>query len=456
MNYGRILPRHMKKTKEIFIIEGGNPLKGVIILGGAKNAGFKLMIASLLLQGESTLLNITPIGDVQTVREIITALGGKVAKHGDRNYFIDPTNINSYTIPDRFGEESRASLLFAGPLLARFKKAIIPFPGGDRIGTSRDLDRHFNGLKAFGVKVKIEGDLIYLSTKGLKGAHYRLKKPSHTATENLLMTAVLAKGKTILENTALEPEVDDMITFLNKAGAKIKRKQNRVIEIDGVKKLKPVIHKVIPDRNQVVTYAIAAVLTKGDIIIEDANKDHLKTFLEKFSEAGGGYQTGEFGIRFFYKQPIKATNVATAPHPGFMTDWQPLWATFMTQAEGESTLVEAVYDNRFQYVPILIKAGADILPFDPNPQNPDEVYNFNIKENMTYDKQGIKIKGKTTFKPILIDVWDVRFGATLLLVALIADGKSELREIHHIDRGYYDIDKNLTQLGAKIKREKRS
>jgi UDP-N-acetylglucosamine 1-carboxyvinyltransferase len=444
----------MRKTKEIFIIEGGNPLRGVIILGGAKNAGFKLMIASLLLQGESTLLNITPIGDVQEVKEIIRVLGGKVNKHGDRNYFINPIGISSHLIPNEFGEKSRASLLFAGPLLAKFKKAIIPLPGGDRIG-SRDLDRHFNGLKAFGVDIEIKGNLIYLSTKGLKGAHYRLRKPSHTTTENLLMTAVLAQGKTILENTALEPEVDDMITFLNKAGAKIKRKPNRVIEIDGVRKLKPVIHKVIPDRNQVVTYAIAAALTKGDIIIEDANKDHLEAFLEKFAEAGGGYQTGEFGIRFFYKQPIKATNVATAPHPGFMTDWQPLWATFMTQAEGESTLIEAVYDNRFQYVPILIGAGADILPFDPNPKNPDEVYNFNIKENIKYDKQGIKIKGKKILKPIVIDIWDVRFGATLLLVALIANGKSELREIHHIDRGYYDIDKNLTLLGAKIKRTKR-
>ena len=443
-----------KKTKEIFLIEGGNPLRGVIILGGAKNAGFKLMIASLLLQAESTLLNITPIGDVQTVKEIITALGGKVTKHGARNYLIDPTNIHSHKIPDRFGERSRASLLFAGPLLARFKEAIIPFPGGDRIG-SRDLDRHFDGLRAFGVDIQIKGNLIYLSTKKLKGTHYRLKKPSHTATETLLMAAVLAQGKTILENTALEPEVDDMITFLNKAGAAIKRKPNRTIEINGVKKLKPVIHKVIPDRNQVVTYAIAAVLTKGDIIIEDANKNHLKTFLEKFDEAGGGYQMGEYGIRFFYKQPIKATHVATAPHPGFMTDWQPLWTTFMTQAEGESTLIETIYDNRFQYVPILSGAGANILPFDLNPQNPDEVYNFNVKENKKYNKQGIKIKGKTFLKPIAIDISDVRFGATLLLVALIANGKSELREIHHIDRGYYDIDKNLILLGAKIKRIRR-
>lgn len=444
----------MIKTKEYFIIEGGTPLKGVIDLGGAKNAGFKLMIASLLLQGESTLLNITPIGDIQTTTEIIKALGGKVTKHGNKNYFIDPTNLNAYTIPEELGEQSRASLLFAGPLLARFKKAVLPFPGGDRIGSSRDLDRHFDGLKAFGITIKTKGNLIYLSTNGIKGCYHKLNKPSHTATENLLMTAALAEGKTILENTALEPEVDDMIRFLNKAGARIKRKPNRVIEIIGVKRLKPVIHKVIPDRNQVVTYALAAILTKGDIIIEDADKNHLGAFLEKLDEAGGGYQTGEFGIRFFYKHPIKATQVKTAPHPSFMTDWQPLWATFMTQAEGESTLIETVYDNRFQYVPVLNSIGAHITPFDPHPENPDATYNFNLKENMQYNKQGIKVVGRTRLNPINIDIWDVRFGATLLLVSLITKGKSELREIHHIDRGYDQIDQKLSHLGAKIKRVK--
>lgn len=442
----------MYALNETFIIEGGKPLKGVVSLGGAKNAGFKLMIASLLLQGESTLLNITPIGDVQTVSEIITLLGGSVTKHGENNYFIHTKKLHRFEIPEIYGEQSRASLLFAGLLLSRFRKAIIPFPGGDRIGTSRDLDRHFNGLKAFGVSLTVKGNLIYLTTKGLQGCHYRFSKPSHTATENLLMTAVLARGRTILENCALEPEVDDLIIFLNKAGARIKRRGYRVIEIEGVSSLKRVIHKVIPDRNQVVTYALAAILTRGDVIIEDADQHHLQAFLQKLDEAGGGYETGEFGMRFYYKQPLKATNIITAPHPGFMTDWQPLWATFMTQAEGISTVFETIYDNRFQYVPVLQNAGADITIFDPQPANPQRLYNFNIKDKMKYDKQGIRIHGRTTLHPLDIAVWDVRFGATLLLVALIARGKSKLHNIHHIDRGYDKIDKKLSHLGASIKR----
>jgi UDP-N-acetylglucosamine 1-carboxyvinyltransferase len=435
-----------------FIIQGGKPLKGVINLGGAKNAGFKLMIASLLTQGESVFLNITPIGDVQVVCDMITALGGTVTKHGDKNYFIDPSNMTNYTIPLEYGEKSRASLLFAGPLLARFKKAVLPFPGGDKIGTSRDLDRHFDGIKQFGVDVKTEGNQIILTTEGLKGCTYRFTKPSHTATENLIMVAACAEGKTVLENCGLEPEIDDMIHYLNKAGANIQRLPGRVIEIEGTKDLNGVVHKVMSDRNQAVTYAIAAIMTKGDVIIEDANPDHLEAFLEKLHEANGGYEIGEFGIRFFYKGPIHPTTMTTTPHPGFMTDWQPLWAIFMTQAEGESEIVETIYDNRFQYVEVLTKLGADITYYDPKPEDPESFYFFNLKEGHSYDKQGIRIKGPTTLHHFEESVWDVRFGATLLLAALITDGKSELSNIYHIDRGYDRIDEKLNLLGASIER----
>jgi UDP-N-acetylglucosamine 1-carboxyvinyltransferase len=435
-----------------FIIQGGKPLKGVINLGGAKNAGFKLMIASLLTKGESVLLNITPIGDVKVVSEIITALGGNVKQHGDKNYFIDPTNIDKYEIPLEYGEKSRASLLFAGPLLARFKKAVIPFPGGDRIGSSRDLDRHFNGLKEFGVQLEVKGNAIHMTTDGLKACRYKFNKPSHTATETLIMTAVCAEGKTILENCGLEPEIDDMIYFLNKTGADIQRLPGRVIEINGNAHLKGVVHKVISDRNQAVTYAIAAIMTKGDVIIEDAHPEHLTAFLEKLDEANGGYQNGEFGVRFFYKGPLKATDMVTVPHPGFMTDWQPLWAILMTQAEGKSSIIETIYDNRFQYVDVLNKLGAKITHFDPAPSDPQSFYYFNMKEGQSYDKQGIDIQGPTLLHHFNEAVWDVRFGATLLLAALVADGTSELSDIFHIDRGYDRIDEKLNLLGASIKR----
>ena len=435
-----------------FIIEGGVPLQGAISLGGAKNAGYKVMIASVLTQDENVFLNVTDIGDVEIVSDIIRFLGGTVERYGEKAYIIHSKNIAKFEIPEYFGEKSRASLLFAGPLLARFKKAVLPYPGGDRIGTSRDIDRHLEGLENFGVTISYKKNFLYLTTNGLKACTYAFRKPSHTATENLLIVATLAEGKTILNNCGLEPEIDDLITYLNKAGAKIKRLPNRVIEVIGVSSLKGCVHKIIPDRNQAITYAIAAIMTKGSILIEDAKEEHLTAFLEKLQEANGGYEIDDYGIRFFYKGPIKPTHIITASHPGFMTDWQPLWATLMTQAEGSSTIIETIYDNRFQYVDVLNQAGAKITYFDPKPKNIKEYYSFNVVEGATYERQGITIEGKTSLNPIDVAVWDVRFGATLLLASLIIKGKSELRNIYHIDRGYDQIDKKMSLLGARIKR----
>lgn len=435
-----------------FIIEGGVSLKGAITLGGAKNAGYKLMIASLLTQGENAFLNVTDIGDVEVVADMIKYLGGNVDKYGERAYCINAQGVKEYKLPEYFGEKSRASLLFAGPLLSRFKKAVLPYPGGDRIGTSRDIDRHLEGLENFDVSIKYDKNSLHIETKGLKGCRYRFRKPSHTATENLIMVAVCAEGKTLLENCGLEPEIDDLINYLNKSGAKIKRLHNRVIEITGVKRLTGCVHKVIPDRNQAITYAIAAIMTKGSVLIEDARAEDLKSFLDKLDEANGGYEIDDYGIRFFYKGPIKATDVITQAHPAFMTDWQPLWAIFMTQARGMSSIIETIYDNRFQYVDVLNQAGANITYFDPKPKNPTEYYSFNPIKDKVYDKQGIHIEGTKVLKPINVAVWDVRFGATLLLASLITKGTSELRDIYHIDRGYDQIDKKMILLGAKIKR----
>lgn len=437
---------------EKFVITGGKPLKGSVVLGGAKNAGYKLMVASLLADTESVMLNVTSIGDVETVCDIIRFLGGKVESRGRTTYYIDPT-ITSFSIPSHFGQKSRASLLFAGPLLARFKKAIIPLPGGDKIGSSRDLDRHFGGLKAFGVDVVLENEMAHLSTKGLTACHYRFPKPSHTATETLIIAGVLANGTTVLENCGLEPEIDDLIHYLNTCGAKIKRTKDRTIEIQGVTSLKGSIHRVIPDRNQAVTYAIAAIISKGDVIIEDAHPKYLENFLEQLKLANGGYEHGDFGMRFFSKGPLRPTHVITKPHPAFMTDWQPLWTTLMTQANGESTLVETIYDNRFQYVEVLNQMGADITFFDPKPQNPESFYTFNLNPQRIYDKQGIKIKGPSSLHGIDVSVWDVRFGATLLLASLTTEEQTTLRNIYHIDRGYESIDAKLRFLGADIKRE---
>lgn len=436
---------------ESFIVQGGKKLHGSVRLGGAKNASFKLMIASLLTKGENRLLNLPRISDVEITRKIINYLGGRVRYAGERMIRIDASLLKRYEIPLRFGKESRASSLFIGPLLGRFKKAVIPLPGGDRIGR-RPLDRHFEGFKALGANVQRLKDRVILTTEELQGRRFRFEKNTHTGTEALLMASVLAKGTTILENAALEPEVDDLIALLKRMGGRIERLPNRRIKIEGVETLFPAVHRIMPDRNEAVSYACAAIATKGDVIVENANPSHLKAFLQKLGEARGGYEVGSYGIRFYFKEPLRATRVVSRPHPGFMTDWQPLWAVLMTQAGGCSIIHETVHNNRFQYVEHLKGMGAKITLFNPKLANREKVYNFNLEDDQAEFKHALKIIGPTALRGGLLPVHDLRAGATLVLAALIADGKSTITGIDHIDRGYENLDGRLIDLGANIKR----
>ena len=281
-----------------FHVTGGTPLHGSVRIGGAKNASYKLMIASLLAESESRLLNFSQIADVALVSKIIAYLGAGVSRAGERAIFIDPSSLTKHTIDKEHGEQGRFSTMFIPPLLAKFGKAIVPVPGGDKIG-KRPLDRHWDGLRALGAEVEYKDGMFVATTKGLVGATYRFPKNTHTGTETLIMAAVLAKGKTILENAAMGPEIDDLIDYLNGMGARVRRRAHRVIEIDGVEKLHGAIHRLIPDRNEAVSYACAAIATKGDVIIENARHEHLTSFLEKLEEIGAGYEVGNYGIRFF-------------------------------------------------------------------------------------------------------------------------------------------------------------
>ncbi len=434
-----------------YLIKGGKPLKGAVRIGGAKNSSFKLMIASLLGDSESRLLDISRIGDVQITKQVIELLGGEVKSPGKGTIFVNPKKLKRYQIPQDLGYKSRASIMFAGPLLSRFGKAFLPLPGGDRIGR-RPIERHLEGLRILGVKVKNVDGFIQLECPQLKGNKYRFPKNTHTGTETLIMAAVLAKGTTILENAALEVEIDDLIDFLNKMGAKIKRLPNRVIKIEGVKKLKGTIHKAIPDRNEAVSYACAALATKGDIIIENACAEHLKAFLKKVKETGGNYETDHYGLRFWYEKPLKATKIITQPHPGFMTDWQSLWTTLMTQAKGQSEVIETIYEYRFGFVEDLNKMGAKIDFFNPKVANPESFYNFNLADDSPQNFHGVRVWGPTPLKGMNLEVNDIRAGATLMLAALIAKGESILRDEGHIQRGYEDLDLRLKELGANIKK----
>ncbi len=434
------------------VVEGGTPLMGVVRLGGAKNASYKLMIASIMADDTCCLLNLPDIEDVKRVAHVIQELGGQVREAGPKMLFIDPHNIDDYVVDGKHGKASRASTLFISPLLAKFGQAKVPLPGGDQIG-KRPLDRHLDGLKKMGVDWQRQDNFLVLQTDDLHGAHYKFAKNTHTGTETLIMAGVLADGKTVLENAALEPEIDDLIEFLNSMGAKIERTQHRVIEIEGVAKLHGAIHRVMPDRNEAVSYACAALATQGDVIIENAKYQDFAAFVDKVQEAGGGFESGKYGVRFFYQGPLQATDVTTQIHPGFMTDWQPLWATLIAQAHGTSIIHETVMQNRFQYIDDLNKMGADIKPLDIEVDNPEEVYNFNWADRQEDDIRAVEITGPTNFTGGRFKVLDLRAGATILLAAISGQDTTVLENVKLIDRGYEQIDYKLSSLGANITRK---
>lgn len=439
----------MSQAAQSFVITGGTPLYGSVRVGGAKNASYKLMIAALLGSKESRLLNLPDISDVELVSQIINELGANAHNVGERTYYIDTQNFRFHQIPEKYGEQSRASTLFIPALLAKFGQAEVPLPGGDKIG-KRPLERHFMGLEKMGVHFEQEAGILKATCKHLKGCTYRFEKNTHTGTETLIMAAVLAEGKTILENAAEEPEIDDLIHFLNKMGAKIRRRAFRQIEIEGVDKLGGAIHAIMPDRNEAVSYACAAIASRGDIVVENASYQDLKAFLEKLDEIGAGYEIGDYGIRFFYKGKMQATDVETDIHPGFMTDWQPLFATLLCQCHGESIIHETVMQSRFQYVEDLKAMGAKIEYFNPEIKNPEKFYNFNWQDNRPTDWHAIRIFGPTDFHGGEFVVHDLRAGATIMLAAISAKGTTILHNVEQIQRGYQQIDQKLLSLGAKI------
>lgn len=434
-----------------FTINGGTPLNGSVRLGGAKNASYKEMVAALFAKGESRLLNLPHIEDVKIATEMIKSLGGGVRSAGERTLFVSGEQLSTPELPDEFGPASRASTLFIPVLLERFGRASVPLPGGDKIG-ARPLDRHFEGLKAMGAGIYYANNRIQVTAKKLQATTYRFAKNTHTGTETLLLSAVMADGVTILENAALEPEVDDLIELLVGMGARIRRRPGRVIEIAGVNSLHPTIHRVMPDRNEAVSYACAAIVTKGDIVVENAIPDHLESFLDTIVAMGAGYEIGNYGIRFYYKGALKSTDVTTRPHPGFMTDWQPLITVVLTQAEGNSIIHETIHSERFQHCQGLKKFGATIDPISIPVDDLDKTYNFDLSESNQHSSHAVVVKGPRLLKATEIDVYDLRSGATFVLAALAAKGQTVIHKVDLIDRGYEAFDERLRSLGATITR----
>lgn len=440
---------------ERFEIVGGKKLKGQVNVFGSKNVVLKVLVAACLTNEEIYIDNVPLISDVYAMTEIIEHLGGKV-EFKDHRFVIKVEDFLSNKIALEKAAEARTSFMFLAPLLIRKKEAIIPNPGGCRIG-ARPIDRVIGGLKKMGVRVKYsskDGFFHATAPNGLNGAYYKFEKSTHTGTETMLIAAVMAKGKTILENAAQEPEIDELIAFLRRMGAKIVREKPRRIVIEGVEKLGGASFIIAPDRNEVVTLAVAAIITQGDIFIKDISKRGLEEFLEMLRKIGAGFEVKKDGIRFFYKGPLKPSDVTTTFYPGFMTDWQGPWAVLMTQANGVSTIHEAVYENRFNYVGELRKMGADVELYNPKVINPAKFYNFNIKDDKKTNLHAAKITGPANLHNGILNMTDIRAGATLVLGALVASGESVLFGLEYLDRGYEQFEQRLKILGAKIKRIK--
>jgi UDP-N-acetylglucosamine 1-carboxyvinyltransferase len=439
---------------EKFVIKGNKKLLGEISVSGSKNVALKALVAACLTDEDVRIENVPLISDFKIMSEIIEELGGEVILE-DHAVTVRMRKFKKEKIQLDKAAEIRTSFLFVAPLLARQGKAIIPNPGGCRIG-ARPINRIVDGLIKMGVKVEYSSEDGYfhafLEKKGLSGTKYRFSKNTHTGTEAMILAAVLAEGETILENAAQEPEVDELIGLLNLMGANVKRTTSRTIKIVGAKKLHSATFRIQPDRNEIVTFAVAAIITEGDIFIKNIDKRGISEFLNALDSVNGGYEIKDDGIRFFYKGPLKSTEITTTFYPGFMTDWQGPWAVLMTKAHGVSIIHETVYENRFTYADELRKMGAKIDLFNPKIKHPEKIYNFNIADDNNYFHAAM-ITGLSNLHNGVLTITDLRAGATLVLAALAAEGTSIIFGLEHLDRGYEQFSQRLKKLGADISRE---
>ncbi|MCL4383903.1 UDP-N-acetylglucosamine 1-carboxyvinyltransferase [Patescibacteria group bacterium] len=434
-----------------YIIHGGLTLSGEVSIRGAKNASWKEIIASMLTQHSVQITNIPQISDVRITESIAKSLGAKILKTGEHSIEISTPTITNSTVPHGTGEKSRSSFMFAAPLLIRTGKAIIPLPGGDKLG-ARPLDRLFDCFKAMNIHTDFVGDTVVFSTEKIRPTTYTFPKPSHTVTEVLIMTAALVDGQTILNNAAREPEIDDLVEMLNSMGAKIKRHPTDPgqIIIDGVPWLSPTKHQVIADRNEAVTFAVAALATEGSVNILRINPEIIKNFLDKVQQMGARVETGRDEVTVSWTKRLRAIDIETEPEPGFMTDWQAVFSVLLTQAHGCSTLIERIFPSRFQHIPTLEKMGAKIKFFNPKIKNPETYYHFNLDSDRPDYFHGVKIYGPSELKPINVAVNDLRAGACTTIAALAATGESVIDNVEFIERGYEKLAERLVSLGANI------
>ena len=417
---------------EQLVIHGGNPLRGRVKIGGAKNAVLPIIAAALLgSRGVSVLDDVPALEDVYTISSVLRSLGVKADySAAEHRLTIDASKIKTLAAPYELVRKMRASFLIMGPLLARGGRAEISLPGGCAIGT-RPIDLHLKGFEALGANIEITQGAIHASApNGLKGARIYFDFPSVGATENVMMAASCAEGQTILENPALEPEIVDLANYLNVMGAHIRGAGTNQIKIDGVPQLSAADYTIIPDRIEAGTYMVAAAMTGGDVFIENAISEHLKPVVAKLTEAGAQIEEDIAGIRVRADGKMKAIDLKTMPYPGFPTDMQAQFMALLTLAEGTSVVTETVFENRFMHVEELVRMGAQIR----------------------VDGRTATVEGGQRLTGAAVRATDLRAGAAMVLAGLVADGETRVGYIHHIDRGYDDLVAKLVALGADISR----
>jgi UDP-N-acetylglucosamine 1-carboxyvinyltransferase len=415
---------------EKLVIHGGKPLQGTVRVSGAKNAVLPIIVASMLGTTQSTLTEIPKLADVHTVCDVIASLGVHI-EHPERDTLvIDAHELTSTTAPYDLVRRMRASFLVMGPLLARKGRAQISLPGGCSIG-ARPIDLHLKAFEAMGAVINLEnGDIEATAPNGLKGAQIYLDFPSVGATENILMAASMAEGKTVLENAAEEPEIVDLATYLNSMGANIRGAGTNVIRIEGVKELHGANHAVIPDRIEAGTFMVGAAMTQGNVFVENAISEHLKPLISKLKEVGAEVQEEIDGIRVIGHEPLRPADIKTLPYPGFPTDMQAQFMALTTICQGTSVVTETVFENRFMHVDEFKRMGAKIR----------------------IEGRSAIVEGVPRLKGASVNATDLRAGAALVLAGLVADGETEVGYLYHIDRGYDNLVLKLQRLGADIVR----
>ncbi|MBX7067192.1 MAG: UDP-N-acetylglucosamine 1-carboxyvinyltransferase [Parachlamydiales bacterium] len=438
---------------EVLKVKGGKPLSGQIKAAGAKNAMTKLLVASLLSDKKCTFYNVPNIGDVEITVNLCKEIGSEIKwdKKEKILEIVTPELKTSY-VPQKYSGSNRIPILMIGALLGRTDEDIIvPTIGGDLIG-SRPVDLHINALHKLGARIeyremKKEGAYFAQAHQGLKGSIITLNYPSVGATENTMLAAVRAKGTTLIKNAAIEPEIIDLILFLQKLGANIMVDVDRTICIQHANQFHEVEHTVLTDRNEVASYAMAAISTKGRVFIEGAEHHNMIAFLNKLREIGGGFQVKKNGIEFFYENGLRGgLHLETDVHPGFMTDWQQPFVVLMTQAQGASVFHETVYENRFGYTHTLKTMGADIELFTQC------LGGKSCRFASSDHHHSIVVKGPTPLKSTDISIPDLRAGFAYVMAALIAGETSTISNVDFLDRGYEELVAKLSSMGADITR----